>query len=166
VARRWDGGSWTDTGVPDLPGSNREAFVSVSCPAANFCAAAGVAGTISLPGAPATPSSEPLAATWDGAAWKLVAQPRPAGTTRAEFLSVSCADPRWCVAVGASPYGDRPGQGRLPVTAVWRDADWYLGPPLPPPPGRELALTSVSCRERQCLALSDRPEMARYAPGS
>lgn len=89
----------------------------VSCPVRNWCGAVGGS----------TRGREPIAETWNGAAWQLRRPPVPAGA-RSTFLSqVSCFSPTSCLAVGGS-YGPA---GRRPMAESWNGTSWQL---LPQPP--------------------------------
>jgi hypothetical protein len=88
LVERWNGNAWTIQQTPDPLGRR---FLSVSCPAANTCTAAGDSS------APAV-----LSERWNGTEWGVQPTPRPSENPYSSFAGVSCATPNWCEAVGAS----------------------------------------------------------------
>jgi uncharacterized membrane protein len=114
-AIRWNGKSWLATPVPRPADAIRSDLRSVSCTSTTNCLAVGTYYTGSQP-------SPPLAATWNGSAWKLVAGPPE------ELDGVSCVRKTWCMAVG------------FDHTAFWDGSAWTT-----PPAHYPFFRTAVSC---------------------
>jgi hypothetical protein len=163
VVMRWDGRTWTTVAVPAMPGMSDVVLNGISCPSASFCAAVGHRGNRDAYSSPPA-IWDPFVATWDGRAWTVGWQDRPAGYPMAGLEGVSCPSPSFCVAVGATAGpGSNPWYADVPVTNVWNGRDWLAGPPLDGwPPGTPLHLRAVSCVDRRCVAVSDEGVTATY----
>ena len=115
LAERWNGTRWRVQASPDPAPSFGSGFTAVSCTAARACTAAGSfdgrGGRLTLAGA------------WNGTRWRLRATPSPAGTSGGQFLAVSCASRRACMAVGT--YTDSRGIGRS-LAERWDGTRWRL----------------------------------------
>jgi hypothetical protein len=92
-------------------------FLDVSCPTAHFCAAA-----------TSGPDDNAIAATAVDDSWTVT----DFGAGSTELLSVSCASPTFCAAVGTS-------------IRMWNGQQWMLAPITPPGNPHFWLLTSVSC---------------------
>ena len=88
LSEMWNGRHWKLLSTPNQPLSPKNsALWSISCGAANACAAVG------------TPGPYPLLEWWDGTSWTL--QPMPASFPGgAGLISVSCSSVTDCTAVG------------------------------------------------------------------
>lgn len=76
-----------------LPGGNNIDLVALSCPAATRCVAVGFGGQGTL--------RKTLVESWSGKRWSVVGTPNRGPSHDYDDLnSVSCASPRFCVAVG------------------------------------------------------------------
>jgi hypothetical protein len=161
----WDGTLWAFSPVVDVAGGVGSAR-SVSCAGPSFCAALG----LDWVGTAATAERHTTTvATWNGTRWSTFAAPgAPPDEADLPYDWVpmlSCASPRWCVAVGFD-YG---GSTSRQVTLVWTGAGWHRGP------GREpdrAALGYIDCvpGTRWCMnqgtyAVADVFEATGEAPG-
>jgi hypothetical protein len=106
-AKWWNGTSWKGTTFAGPTGAGKaRGILSVSCPAATSCTAAGALVT----GNPAAPA--PLIEHWDGRTWTRTASALPA-SGHAALAGVSCAAARVCTAVGFRQPGTTPfAEGR------------------------------------------------------
>jgi hypothetical protein len=157
-AARWDGTAWSTSVVPDLLATRNEWLHALSCPSATRCIAVG-GGTNSIMDLPG--GGGPVVAEWNGSSWTIALQ----YSNDAKFTSVSCSDPSWCVAVGHDEGYSLPRPPGRPRGSVWNGVTWASAPAFPSLPvfDDELPLTSVSCVERQCVALAP-GAFARYSP--
>ena len=83
----WNGRSWKATPVPKPPMAKRSDLLGVSCPSTTNCLAVGIYYAGHRTGLP-------MAASWNGSAWSLVAAPP------VEMDGVSCVSKTWCMADG------------------------------------------------------------------
>jgi hypothetical protein len=89
--------------VPPIPGQG--GFAGVSCATADFCAAVGQESPGDIP-------SGELAEVWDGTAWSITETDTLDYDFGSQLLSVSCAAPGACLAVG---WGQASGSVRVPL---------------------------------------------------
>jgi len=115
LAERWNGSVWRIQASPSPARSLGSGFTAVSCTAARACTAA---GSFDSRGGPLT-----LAGAWNGTSWRIHATPSPVGTAGGQFLAVSCASRRACIAVGT--YSDSLGVGRT-LAEQWNGTRWRL----------------------------------------
>ncbi|HEY2576051.1 MAG TPA: hypothetical protein VGI74_07060 [Streptosporangiaceae bacterium] len=120
VGDRWNGKSWQTTQLPIGAGS-------VACAAATACLAVG---------------GHQSAALWNGNSWKALAPLKPKHSHAALFNGVSCASPRWCMAVGQYFVDPHESFG-INLIEVWNGTAWQQLKL--PGPGQNNSLTSVSC---------------------
>ena len=106
------GWSLQPTTVP--AGGDGASLASVACPTASFCVAVG-----NFKDRSDTPAA--LYATSDGTTWSPERELLPAGALSAGLVSVSCASPAQCAAVGF--YVDSTGV-RHPLAEHWDGARW------------------------------------------
>lgn len=144
LAQHWDGVRWRlipsptpIVGVEAVPG-RLGGFSDVSCPERGFCMAIGAQyynHSAPAPPNPPPPPTVSYGASWDGVRWRM--RP-PLSPTDSSYLlrSVSCASPRFCLAVGDS-------EGRA-VAQVWRGERWALLP-IPRNLAGGVSLNGVSC---------------------
>jgi hypothetical protein len=95
LAEGWNGTSWSVQSVPDPASGSNPTLNDVSCSSASACSGVGQYTST-------TPSTEPLAARWNGTTWSLQSVPKATGVSDATLYGVSC--PSSCMAVGASTY--------------------------------------------------------------
>jgi hypothetical protein len=124
LVERWDGTAWRIGPSPSI--GRVSTLDGVSCPSATSCTAVGS-----------------LIIGWNGASWKVELRSSP-------FVSVSCAAPNSCMAVGVTA-GGKPESGYFDGTS------WTLEPmPRPRHPAQSITLAGVSCTgPRFCLAVGD-----------
>ena len=123
LAERWDGRRWQIQPVAPSGRLHGVELGAVSCPAANWCMAAG-----SLNFASNTTAQSALALRWDGRTWSR------AGTPLGSILdAVSCTRPDACVAVGPDA-----------VAETWNGRRWSELS-LPGIRGLSPSYTDVSC---------------------
>lgn len=117
MAQEWNGRRWTMLPFPVPAGAFGTTLDQVSCTSVSFCEAV---GSFEVSGA-----TLPLAARWNGSAWRLQRTPRPpvslSGFT-VEFTAVSCASPTFCEAWGGGN-GANPGPT---VAERWNGTSWRL----------------------------------------
>jgi hypothetical protein len=153
------GATWAPQTVPGPSGPPNAAVTSVSCPLATFCMAVGSSdfgfdqsGTTLL-GPIAT-----FADRWDGTSW--VVLPTPAAGADTALVSLSCASPTFCVAVGATHTAGRQYVAGVPggrddraVLEAWNGTSWTVQA-TPLRSVRASALSGVSCvSSRFCIAV-------------
>jgi hypothetical protein len=138
---RWNGQTWTTQSAQ--PPSGTLVFPStVSCPAADACAAV---GSLDYLGAPPA-ATQGLAGFWDGTAWSF--QPIAAGLP-SSLEDVSCATASACGAVGIYNYSFSAPE---PWAAAWDGRTWLAQ--TTPNPGFSAVLNGVSCwSARACTAV-------------
>jgi len=141
LAEGWDGASWSLQSVPSPTGS-RSGLDAVSCTSRNACTAIGTA--YSLSGISSV--SVALAEHWNGARWSM----QPSATVQdASLMGLSCASPRFCVAVGSKASRSNPV-----LIERWNGIKWSTQrtPSIPNP----LYLAGVSCSAPSaCTAVGD-----------
>ncbi len=142
LAEAWNGTRWRVQAVPNPKGSANGSLHGISCTSRSACTAVGsydnAAGHVLA-----------VAERWNGARWAIQPVPRPAGAASEQFLGVSCAAARACIAVG---YYTGAG-GTRPFAEAWNGTKWHIqAVPLPrKSPGGILA--AVSCTSaRACTA--------------
>jgi len=124
LVERWNGTAWR---IEPSPGTGRGSTLdSVSCPSATSCSAVGS-----------------LIIGWNGVSWKVELRSGP-------FVSVSCAAPDSCMAVGVT-------SGGQPESGYFDGTNWTLEPmPRPAHPAQSITLAAVSCAGPSfCLAVGD-----------
>ncbi len=142
LAEAWNGTRWRVQAIPNPRGSAGGSLHGVSCISRRACTAVGSYGT-------AAGRVLAVAERWNGNRWAIQSAPRPAGATSEDFLSVSCAAARACIAAG---YYTGTG-GTRPLAEAWNGSRWRIqAVPLPhASPGAILA--AVSCTApRACTA--------------
>lgn len=121
---RWNGTAWTAMRAPRPAGARSASLVSIWCASAKYCLAVG-SDTVSG-------KSQPIAESFNGSAWHLMAAPS------IPVYGVACNAPRNCLAIGDN------GSER------WNGASWAQV--ATPSVGR---LTSISCPSAtSCLAIN------------
>jgi hypothetical protein len=95
LAETWDGQAWSVQAAPVPAGTALSQLLSVSCPSAQACVAAGSAA--SGPGGPAVT----LVEAWNGTAWTVQPTPDPGDAAQSSLTAVSCTAPGACTAVGS-----------------------------------------------------------------
>jgi hypothetical protein len=136
--------TWSDTKVSRwslVPGENNTDLEALSCPAATFCTAVGLQNG----GA----ERKTLVESWSGRRWSAVSTPNRGSSPNYDDLDgVSCASPRFCVAVGTwgLQTGIRPPASSKTLVEVWNGARWSVVPsPNGGPPSDFDFLNGVSC---------------------
>jgi hypothetical protein len=93
----------------------------------------------------------PLAASWNGTAWRVQPTPAPAQTSDSHLASVSCANHTFCSAVGTDVLTSKRW---ITLAEVWRGKRWEI---TPTPPLKALlfnTLRAVSCSSpTDCMAV-------------
>jgi hypothetical protein len=130
LALRWNGTTWTTQSTPNPSSGVRNALVSVSCASSKACMAVG-SGTDS------SGNSALIAESWNGTTWKLLTTPQPAGSTTAQFNTVSCTSSTACEAV-ASDNSSTWAEG-------WNGSTWTIQNTPAPSGGSHPFLDGVSC---------------------
>ncbi|MGV1047939.1 MAG: LamG-like jellyroll fold domain-containing protein [Solirubrobacterales bacterium] len=97
-AEIWNGTNWSAKALPVPAEAQLTKAVSISCPATNFCVAAGTMFDPHTPGGPLF--IDGYLVKWDGSNWTQWTVPLPAGGLGAILTSVSCTSSTNCWAVG------------------------------------------------------------------
>jgi hypothetical protein len=133
----WNGRSWRLVGTPVPKGDQGTYLVGVSCTSAVACTAVGSGEYVSHHfGMTAT-----LAESWNGRSWSIVPTPNPSVAVGGgnDLVSVSCASPRACMAIGE---GDGSTADRV-LAEWWNGSTWKLEPS--PTLSEGDGLVDVSC---------------------
>jgi hypothetical protein len=110
LAEGWNGSTWSLQTVPDPVSGTDPVLQDVSCSSSSTCEGVGQYTST-------TPSTEPMAAGWNGSTWSLQAVPKDAGVSDAFLIGVSC--PSSCMAVGISIYDGSTGiTGQRPAVSL------------------------------------------------
>jgi hypothetical protein len=126
-AARWNGSGWT---FQSLPTPRATSYLSVSCPASDFCMAVGSSNA--GPDAPAL---------WNGVSWSALSSPSTAQPGK--LMGVSCKSAVLCEAVGFT-------QGSFPATPQvlvegWEGSSWVLQSA--PNPSPNATLNAIRCTQ-------------------
>jgi len=135
--------AWAVQKSPNPSGNG--GFEGVECTGARACIAVG-----SYYGDSAK-AQLPLAASWDGRAWRRQPTPAPAGTSYGYLSGVSCAKRNFCMAVGTDVLASKRW---ITLAEVWRGRRWAIT--RTPPLRSDLynSLRAVSCLSRtNCTAV-------------
>jgi hypothetical protein len=138
LGERWNGTKWSQL---TIHGPVYSGLQAVSCPGASECLAVGFSryGT--------------LAESWNGTAWTQVSTLAPAGAIESALLSISCASPRSCSAVGDYLNGK---STELTLAEAWNGSKWSLVPSPDPSGVTGSELAGVSCAQpASCVAVGD-----------
>jgi hypothetical protein len=86
-----------------------------------------------------------LSEAWNGASWRVLQTPQPAGSGMSELWGVSCSSPASCTAVGSAD---------MALVETWNGSGWRIATPAAPPGAQATALYGVSCsRTTDCMAV-------------
>ncbi|MGH2893325.1 MAG: hypothetical protein ACRDPM_08655, partial [Solirubrobacteraceae bacterium] len=153
--------TWVTSTTPGPSGPPNAAMMGVSCVSATFCMAIGSSdfGYDHSKTMLVRPIAT-FAQRWDGSAWTVL--PTPAAGPSPMLVSVSCASPTFCVAVGSTHTAGRQyvagflgGGSARAILEVWNGTAWKVRP-TPLAAVRGSALTGVSCvSSRFCIAVGD-----------
>jgi hypothetical protein len=152
LLERWNGTSWSIVPGPEAPPNAAMQLVSITCPAANDCFAAGnqaVDDGHSF-------VVKPIVVRWNGSTWSTMPIPKPAGTPYSELNAIDCANPTSCVAVGDELVGDFETDSIQTHAIIERwDGTAWSPAAFPTPAGSaQEFLSSVSCADASnCLAV-------------
>jgi hypothetical protein len=135
LTESWDGTGWVFAASADTSAADDDVLSGVSCPSASFCSAVGAYYDSG------TGADLPLAETWDGSSWSVVAAPEPVGADG--YLSgVSCVSASFCTAVGYSV-----GSAGIDQTLAetWNGTSWSITPSPDTSATDDDYLSGVSC---------------------
>jgi hypothetical protein len=156
LAEYWNGSSWKQQATAAPSGAENGVLDGVSCTSQASCTAVGVStGT--------GPSAGPLAETWDGSTWALLAPAAPSGEGSSQLTAVSCTSATSCTAVGFSvSTSDATTQT---LAEYWDGSTWTVQP-TPNPSTSSNQLLGVSCTSvNRCTAVGyDRRSRGSAAP--
>lgn len=134
----WDGEAWSLETLEDSPTPGSDFLYDVACPSASDCWAVGrhLPGTGGAGGFGRT-----LINRWNGASWSIVDSPNTLPTQSNSVVSVDCASPRDCWAVGsyAAPTANQT------LTLHWDGEGWAVVPSPNSSPEQANALNGVTC---------------------
>jgi hypothetical protein len=160
LAESWNGEQWSVDKTPRLPqapgspscpddasfctNTAGASFSSVSCTSVSRCTAVGAFTS-------ASGREEPLVEIWNGSSWSLASTSYPPGGGLSQFLGISCASYRSCLAVG---YDSQAGH-RQAFAESWLGSAWRLTALPPVPTGATSSwLNAVSCSSgSSCVAV-------------
>ena len=137
LAERWNGTAWQRQHTPnpaeDTSGEIDPNLAGVSCPAANFCEAAGSyqLGHVAVG----------LADAWNGRGWTMQRFPIPVGDNSVALNQVSCTSAQFCAAVGTGSGS----VGDVTLAATWNGTSWHLQHTPNPSNASFDQLNAVSC---------------------
>jgi hypothetical protein len=141
---------WTVQKSPN-PSGNGD-FRGVECTGAKACVAVGSYYN------PSADAQLPLAASWNGRAWRVRPIPAPAQTSDSHLDGVSCAKRTFCSAVGTDVLTSKRW---ITLAEVWRGHRWRI---TPTPPLESLlfnSLNAVSCSSAtDCMAVGSEDDQA------
>jgi hypothetical protein len=146
LAEAWNGSQWTRQQFPVPARSAGASLAAVSCTSAQFCEAV---GTYSAAAGP----DLPLAANWNGTAWRLRPVPVPTGDNFGALTTVSCVSATFCEAWGGGNAGN-PGPT---LAEQWNGTSWQQQAA---PPGA--TVDSVSCVSATFCEAADAATAAAY----
>jgi hypothetical protein len=147
LVERWNGSGWKIIKSPNPVGATNSQLAAVSCTTATSCIAV---GRTALTGG----SDFTLVEHWDGARWRMVPSPNPAGSTYSVLSGISCPSRLECAAVGYTI--SRKGRG-APLIERWNGRAWSI---VPNPRANAAELTSVAC------PAADRCQASGFETGS
>lgn len=125
---------WALQNTPNPSGSIGDSLSSVSCASATSCEAV---GSMSLANV-----GTPLVEFWNGTAWTVQPAPVVPGSTATVLISVSCASPNACMAVGYAVDG---AGNRVLASESWNGSAWTVQAISAPAATTSPLLNSVSC---------------------
>jgi len=124
--------------------SGNGSFHGVDCTGARACTAVGSYFS------QAANAQLPLAASWNGRAWRVQPAQAPAQTGEGDLNGVSCPKRAFCMAVGTDL---RTTERRVTLAEVWRGRRWEIIPTPPLEAPADNALQAVSCSSpADCMA--------------
>jgi len=130
----WNGSEWSVRQAAAFSSTGGIELHSVSCTSPMTCMAVG-GDTLRV-------SSPPIAQWWDGNRWSTVSTAVGDGASSAYFASVSCSQPKSCMAVGTTGIGGSHGIAGTPLAEKWDGSAWsFVQTPSPDDGG----LVGVSC---------------------
>jgi len=139
LAQHWNGTRWSAVPSPDPRGARASYLRGVSCPATGRCLAVGDY----VNGAFARVS---LAESWNGAKWRIVPSPNPAGSVTTSLDGITCTSATDCMAVGTS--------SGLALAEHWNGTAWSILTVPVEPLNVFSELESVACTSASsCLAV-------------
>jgi hypothetical protein len=151
LAELWNGNHWVLVSQPPaVSGGTADFLEFVSC--ATSARAGCVATGFYVPSS-ASNGEVALAEAWNGSAWKASKPPTPA-TPFSNLDAVSCANAKFCVAVG----GYLAGNGGLLLADMWNGTAWKQVPVRQPTPqsGWFNFLNGISCASTVfCMAVGN-----------
>jgi hypothetical protein len=139
-AERSVGASWAIASIPEDPNVDASELTGISCPDAHSCTAVGYTVSSSVNAT----HVRALIEQWDGTTWTMESFARPIGASWAEFSSVSCSNPRSCLAVGGFIRNQINGQEQ-PLTEQWNGSSWSVLATPNPHAENGSSLTGVDC---------------------
>src|SRR5450432_735778 len=111
---------------------------------------------VGLVGSPAGPGSI-LAERWNGRSWSVQPEVHPHWLGQSEWTAVSCAGPRFCIAIGEVVFASSFSGRVRSIIGIWRGSKWSVSFPRDGGPGAGISfqdtLGLVSCVfARFCVA--------------
>src|SRR5262249_10903063 len=151
VARAWNGTAWANLAVARPPGASNIVLGAVSCTAASACMTVGSYDN-------ASGATRPLAESWDGSAWHIVAVAGPVGAADFTLRGVSCTAASACMAVGS--YDDTAGTGHT-LAESWNGKSWSVLTTLDPDSNGDLFNAVFCTAAGSCVAVGSRGNRPR-----
>jgi hypothetical protein len=116
LAERWNGSAWSLEAARNPNDSSTTSLLSVSCTSTTACTAAGYYAS-------PTTSRAVLIESWNGTAWRIQKKHDPSYAASGELLSISCASPSACIAVG---YYMNTSHGAFALIEAWNGTVWAV----------------------------------------
>jgi hypothetical protein len=135
-AQRWNGTSWSNVAIPTPSAALFTIVTGVSCTSPTSCRAVG--GYFAGSGL----AVRPLAESWNGATWSIVATPNPSSDFAA-FNGLTCTSATDCTAVGFKESSSSfTGQT---LVEHWNGTSWAIVASPNPSGATDAGLNGVSC---------------------
>ena len=111
-----------------LPSPDDGVLNAVACTSPTACTAVGLVGSPEGPGSI-------LAERWNGSSWSVQPEVHPHWLGQSEWTSVSCAGPRFCIAIGEVVFASSFSGRVRSIIGIWRGGDWSVSLPRDGGPG-------------------------------
>ena len=146
-----------------LPSPGDGVLNAVACTSPMACTAVGLVGS------PAGPGSI-LAERWNGRSWSVQPEVHPHWLGQSEWTAVSCAGPRFCIAIGEVVFASSFSGRVRSIIGIWRGSKWSVSFPRDGGPGAGISfqdtLGLVSCVSARFCAAGGWGLTSRLPPGT
>lgn len=150
LIEQWSGSSWNAVQSPNPGHFNKlgsAELYGVDCPSSTFCVAVGDYETAKKD------DLQTLVETWNGTQWKVRSSPNVSSFDDT-LNAVSCASPKYCVAIGSWPDGNARDNRSELFAESWNGDSWSIAHTPLNPGSASNRLSSISCTtNRICEAV-------------